>query len=66
MGKRSRTKQARTFEDRLQAIAKGSREAAVRLPPGDEREELLRKTRLAETTAHLDDWVSSPELQPPK
>jgi hypothetical protein len=27
------------------------------LPPGEEREGLLKKARQAETAAHIDDWV---------
>jgi hypothetical protein len=35
-------------------------------PPGKEREELLRKARQAETASRIDEWLSSPGLQPPK
>jgi hypothetical protein len=34
------------------------------LPPGTERELLLRRIRQAETAAHIDDLLSSPELKP--
>jgi hypothetical protein len=43
-----------------------AREKAEQLPPGEEREDLLKKVRQAETAAHIDDWASSPGLQPPK
>jgi hypothetical protein len=36
------------------------------LPPGAEREDLLRKGSAADITAHIDDWLKSPGLQPPK
>ncbi len=34
--------------------------------PGPDRDTLLKKVRQAETAMHLDDWVNSPGLQPPK
>jgi hypothetical protein len=46
-------------------FAKEAREKASRLPPGSEREDILRKARQAETAFHMDDWLSSQELQPP-
>ena len=66
MGKRNRTKPTETFEERLKAFAKAAKEAAGILPAGKEREELLRKARQAETTAHAHDWVNSTGLQSPK
>jgi hypothetical protein len=66
MGKRNRTRPTETFEERLKAFAKASRQAARSLPPGKDREELLRKARQAETTAHVHDSVDSTGLQPPK
>lgn len=36
-----------------------------RSPQGAEPNEMLRKTRQAETASHLDDWAYSPGLQPP-
>jgi hypothetical protein len=54
-----------TFPDRLAKAAKRFREEADTKPPGLERDELLRKARLADTAAHIDQWISSPGLQPP-
>jgi hypothetical protein len=42
------------------------KERAAQFPAGSERESLLRKASLAETGAHLSDWLTSPGLQPPK
>jgi hypothetical protein len=64
--KRNRQKHTETLEERLQKFAQQSREAARLLAPGKDRTELLRKARQAETTAHLNEWVTSPGLQPPK
>ena len=36
------------------------------MPADIEREELLRKARQAETASHVNEWLSSPGLQPPK
>ena len=38
---------------------------ADRLPPGPERDELLRKMKLFESYAKIDNWIASPGLQPP-
>jgi hypothetical protein len=55
-----------SLRDKLDAWAKEVREQAAKLPPGPERDALLRKAELAETARHLEDWASSPGLQPPK
>ncbi|MBH5401969.1 hypothetical protein HZZ13_29870 [Bradyrhizobium sp. CNPSo 4010] len=66
MFKRRRFKQQLTLQDRLSASAKQVREQASKLPPGVERDALLRKARQADVANHLNDWVKSPGLQPPK
>lgn len=53
------------IQDRLAAWAKQIRKQAAKLPPGPERESLLKKAGRAETASHLDDWANSRELQPP-
>jgi hypothetical protein len=54
------------LQDRLVKFGTDAREKALRLPPGQEQEDMLRKARLADTASHLDGWISSLELQPPK
>jgi len=66
MIKRRRFIQHLSLTDRLALFAKAAREKAALLPPGAEKDELLRKARQADTTAHLDEWANSPGLQPPK
>lgn len=66
MFKRRRVKQVHTLKQRLREAAKHLREAAARLPPGTDRERLLRKARLDETTSHISEWLSSPGLRPPR
>jgi hypothetical protein len=63
---RRRFKNIRTFPDRLSDFAREARERAEQLPPGPERDELIRKARQAETASRIDDWANSPGLQPPK
>ena len=63
---RRRSKQSESLQDRLMKFAKEAREKASRLPPGSEREDMLRKARQADTASHVEDWVNSLELQSPK
>jgi hypothetical protein len=43
---------------------KRSARQATKLPPGPERDAMLKRARRAETAFHLDEWVNSPRLQP--
>jgi hypothetical protein len=65
MSERRRFQQTTTLKERLISFAKEAREKAAELQPCPEKDDLLRKARQAETTAHLDDWANSPGLQPP-
>jgi hypothetical protein len=65
MLKHSRFKQSDSLEARLSDEAQALRKQAESLPPGPDREALLRKARQDETTAHLTEWLSSPGLRPP-
>ncbi len=60
------TAQSKSRKDRLLEEAERDRERAEALPLGAEREALLKKARQLETAAHIDEWLSSPGLQPPK
>jgi hypothetical protein len=66
MQRRRRFKQITSLKDRLASFAKEVRERASLLPPGEERTDLLRRARQADTASHLDEWVNSPGLQPPR
>jgi hypothetical protein len=66
MTRRRYLNQETTLQDRVVEWAKEVRAQAAELPPGPDRDELLKKVRQAETAMHLADWVRSPELQPPK
>ena len=65
--KRRRFKHIKTFQERLSEEAEQFKAAAAQQPPGSHAQELLlRRTRQAETAAHIDAWLKSPELQPPQ
>ena len=65
MLKRRRFTQTESLKDRLVAFASETREKAMVLS-GHERHALLQKARQADTAAHIQEWVNSPGLQPPK
>ena len=65
MQKRRRFKHQLTLQDRLAAWAKEVMEQAAKLPPGPERDALLKKARQVDVASHLDDWAESPGLRPP-
>jgi hypothetical protein len=62
---RRRFTQTSTLEQRLLAEAERLRKQARGTPPGVERERLLRRARQAETASHVNEWLSSKELQSP-
>jgi len=52
-----------SFEQRLRQAATAAREAARRLPAGQEREALMRKPNQAETAVTINELLSSPVLR---
>jgi hypothetical protein len=63
---RRRIKHEVSFEGRLANQAKRLRDQAKTLPPGIERDDLLRRARQAETASHINEWLTSPGLALPK
>ena len=56
-----------SLKDRLASFAKKLRKQASLLPPGDEKDSLLKKADQADTAwSDVKRWVDSSELQPPK
>jgi hypothetical protein len=54
-----------SLEDQI-ATEKSHLEAqAATLPPGPQRDTLLKKIRQLDTASHLSEWLTSPGLQPP-
>jgi hypothetical protein len=45
--------------------AESLKRQAAEMPYGKQRDDLLRKARQLDTASHLNEWVSSPELQTP-
>lgn len=66
MRKRRRSKQTQSLQDRLASFAEEAREKAAVMPPCAERDDLLQRARRADAASHLDAWINSPGLQPPK
>ena len=55
-----------SFEDQIAAEKERLEAEAAKLPPGPQKHELLRKISRLETASHINEWVTSPELQPPQ
>ena len=66
MRQRRRFRQIAPLDQRLDEHAKRLRNEAKGIPPGIEREELIRRARQAEVAAHIHDWLTSPGLQAPR
>jgi hypothetical protein len=70
-GQQGDNMQARRFEmaasvkDRLVQQSSNARDKARTLPPGKEREGLMRLARQTEIASHLDAWLDSPGLRRP-
>jgi hypothetical protein len=62
---RNRARQELPLRTRLEQAARDSRVAAQSAESANERETLLKAARRYEVAAHLDEWLSTPGLQPP-
>lgn len=58
---RRRITQAKSFHERLLEEGSKCREAAGQLPPGSQRENLIRRSQQAEAAAQMDDWLAAPK-----
>ena len=54
-----------SLQQRLHDMARTARRRADELPPGHERNDLLRKAEQAERSAAIETWIMSPGLRPP-
>ena len=54
------------LRDLLALEALRIRDAAKAFLPGLQRDAMLRKARLVETASHINDWLASRGLQPPR
>ena len=66
MFERRRFKELASFEDRVTAFGKQALQDAEALPPGPERDEMLRKAKKAQAAKEMDAWANSPGLRPPR
>ncbi|MEZ2143444.1 hypothetical protein AAE026_14305 [Bradyrhizobium sp. DN5] len=66
MGKlRRRIKHTTSFTQRLMEAAAKFREAAEQLPPGTQRELLMKRVSQAEAAVQISDWLAAPGAAPP-
>jgi hypothetical protein len=63
---RRRFTQTTSLEDRIAEQARRLREEAELLPHGPARDAAMRRAQQAETGSHINQWLRSPGLQPPK
>jgi hypothetical protein len=54
------------LNQRLTEQAERLRKEAQGTPPGIMRDKLIRQARQAQTALHMQEWLSSPGLQPPR
>ena len=50
-----------TFKERANQAAKALEDEAWRMPPGPERDRLLRRARQMDTASHMQECLTSPE-----
>jgi hypothetical protein len=62
---RRRRSTPHSFEDQIAAEKSRLEAQAATLPPGPQRDALLKKIRQLETASHMNAWLTSPGLQPP-
>ena len=63
---RRRVIQDKPLGERLEDEAKRLRREARGIPPGVERDQLIRRARQAETAARVNEWLKSPGLRAPE
>lgn len=55
-----------TFQERLDAQKVALEQKAADHKPGPVRENLLKKARQIDVATHINEWLTSPGLQPPR
>jgi hypothetical protein len=56
----------KTTEQKWHEQSEAAKNEAAKLPDGKLKTQLLLKARQLETASHINRWLSSPGLQPPK
>jgi hypothetical protein len=62
---RRRRSTPHSFEDQIAAEKSRLEQQATTLPAGPQRDALLKKIRQLETASRMNEWLTSPGLQPP-
>lgn len=57
---RRRVKQTKSLEERLTAFIQETRQEAEAVPPGAERNDILKRATKAEAAKEIDAWANSP------
>jgi hypothetical protein len=55
-----------TIEEKWHQQSEAAKSEAQNLPPGEERDALIRKARQLEPASQMNQLLSSPELRPPE
>ena len=55
-----------TIEEKWEKLAAAAKAEAKKLPPGKDKDALLKKARQLETASQIGDWLSSPGLRCPE
>jgi hypothetical protein len=63
---RKRIKHVKSLEERLLGFAKDARNAAHKLPPGEDQQRLLQSAVDGEAAVEINRWLASPGLRPPR
>ncbi|MBR0798704.1 hypothetical protein JQ615_25270 [Bradyrhizobium jicamae] len=63
--KRNRSRPAGSFEDRLQKFADDARSAARKMPPGRDREALMKKARQTEAVMEVSEMLTRRRIDAP-
>ena len=63
---RRRFEQTSSLAQRLMENVEHPKKQLSGLPPGPAREQIVRRIHQNETASHVDDWLKSSGLQPPK
>jgi hypothetical protein len=62
---RRRFKQIVSLDQRLSEEAARLRSHAKQIPPGPERNDLIRRARQTEAAVHINRWLTSPRFKQP-
>ncbi len=66
MQRRRFTPQTNSLDERAKERAEQLKKMAQSMPPGAERDKLLRRARQSDIIAHMQDWLTSPGLRSPQ